>query len=62
MGRNDTTIYLVFDPTDALVDAASSGLAGKYTGIPCDVYRVRRLESHWYTVQFYTDSDWNNCI
>lgn len=60
-GGNDTTVYLVFDPNNALAHAASNGSAGKYLGIPCEVYRVRRLENHWYTVQFYTDSDWNHC-
>jgi hypothetical protein len=60
-GGNDTVVYLVFDPDNALAHGASSGSAGKYSGIPCEVYRVRRLESHWYTVQFYTDSDWSHC-
>jgi hypothetical protein len=60
-GRNDTTVYLVFDPNNALAHGATSGLAGKYPGIPCEVYRVRRLENRWYTVQFYTESDWNHC-
>jgi hypothetical protein len=48
----------VFDPTDSLTEAARSGQPGKYSGIPCEFFRVRRLESHWYTVQFYTDDDW----
>lgn len=61
-GGNDTVVYLVFDPNNALADAATGGLAGKYPGIPCEVYRVRRLESHWYTVYFYTNSDWTSCI
>jgi hypothetical protein len=60
-GGNDTTVYLVFDPDNALASAAASGLSGKYPGIPCEIYRVRRFEDHWYTVQFYTGSDWNNC-
>jgi hypothetical protein len=33
----------------------------KYNGIPCEVFRVRRMERQWYTVQFYTDSDWTHC-
>lgn len=60
-GGNDTTVYLALDPSDALAHAATSGSSGKYPGIPCEVYRVRRLESHWYTVQFYTASDWDHC-
>jgi hypothetical protein len=57
-GGQDTTVYLVFDPTDSLSQAASSHQPGKYNGIPCEVFLVRRLESHWYTVQFYTNQDW----
>jgi hypothetical protein len=54
----DTTVYLVFDPTDALSQAASSRQPGKYSGIPCEVFLVRRLESRWYTVWFYTNYEW----
>jgi hypothetical protein len=57
-GGNNTVVYLVFDP---LAHGATSGSAGNYPGIPCEIYRVRRLESQSYTVQFYTDSDWNHC-
>jgi hypothetical protein len=60
-GGNDTTVYLVFDPNNALSSAATDGLPGTYPGIPCEVYRVRRLENQWYTVQFYTYFDWNHC-
>jgi hypothetical protein len=59
-GQN-TTVFLVFDPTDSLSAAASSHQAGKFSGIPCEVYSVRRLESHWYTAQFYTNEDWHQC-
>lgn len=54
----DTNVYLVFDPTDSLSLAAKSHRAGKYDGIPCVVPFVHRLESHWYTVLFYTDESW----
>jgi hypothetical protein len=54
----DTTVYLVFDPTDSLSQAASSRQPGKYSGIPCKVFLVRRLENHWYTVWFYTNYVW----
>jgi hypothetical protein len=60
-GGNDTTVYLVFDPENALADGATSGLSGRYPGIPCEVYRVRRLEDRWYAVQFYTETDWSHC-
>lgn len=60
-GSGDTTVYLVFDPNDSLAAAAKSNSPGKYKGIPCEVPRVRRLESRWYTVLFYTNTDWNHC-
>jgi hypothetical protein len=57
----DTTVFLVYDPADALSAAAQGGRPGKYPGLPCGVYRVHRLESQWYTVQFYTGTYWNYC-
>jgi hypothetical protein len=57
----NTSIYLVFDPTDSLAAPAKSQQPGKFNGIPCMVPRVRRLQSHWYTVMFYTEEDWNGC-
>jgi hypothetical protein len=55
----DTTVYLVFDPSDSLSAAAKSPKPGRYNGIPCEVFRVRRLQSNWYAVQFYTDEHWD---
>jgi hypothetical protein len=57
----DTVVYLVFDPNDSLAAAAKSHSSGKYSGIPCEVHIVRRLERQWYTVLFYTDTDWDHC-
>ncbi len=57
-GAGDTTVYLVFDSRNSLFAAAKGGRSGKYDGLPCEVYRVRRLESQWYTVHFYTDEFW----
>ncbi len=54
----DTTVYLVFDPTDSLSAAAQSHQPGKFNGIPFAVPLVHRMESHWYTVLFYTDESW----
>jgi uncharacterized iron-regulated membrane protein len=54
----DTTVYLVFDSTDSLSMAAANHAPGKFNGIPCEVAQVRQLESHWYTVQFYTNEFW----
>src|SRR5208282_5917914 len=50
-----TIVYLVFDPSDSLSVAVKSARAGRFSGIPCEVPRVQRLESHWYAVTFYTD-------
>jgi hypothetical protein len=58
-GAGDTTMYLVFDPQDTL-SARALGPAS-LSGLPCKVYRVRRLEPEWYTVLFYTDTDWDSC-
>jgi hypothetical protein len=56
-GEN-TTVYLVFDPADALSQVAHSHQSGQYNGIPCKAVLVRRLESHWYTVRFFTNDLW----
>jgi hypothetical protein len=55
------TVYLVFDPTDSLAAAAKSHSRGKFNGIPCEVPTVRRLESQWYAVWFYTSEEWGTC-
>jgi hypothetical protein len=60
-GAGDTVVYLVFDPDDSLSKAAQSHSPGKFSGVPCEVPRVRRLESHYYSVLFYTDTDWEHC-
>ncbi len=58
---SDTVACLVFDPNDTLAAEIKSHSSGKFNGIPCDVYRVRRLEQRWYSVLFYTDTDWDHC-
>jgi hypothetical protein len=58
----DTSAFLVFDPADSLSVAASNNQSGRFNGIPCEVFRVRRLESHWYTEIYYTGpSYWDKC-
>jgi hypothetical protein len=57
----NTEVFLVFDPTDSLLVAAQSHEPGRFRGIPCEVYSVHRLESHWYTAQFYTGESWGEC-
>jgi hypothetical protein len=53
--------YLVFDPNDSLTRAAQSKTPGRFGGIPCQVFRVFRLEKQWYAVRFYTDEEWRDC-
>ena len=53
-GAGDTSVYLVFDPTNSLAAAARSHQPGKFPGIPCTVPAVNRLENQWYAVLFYT--------
>jgi hypothetical protein len=60
-GSGNTVVYLVFDPNESLSTVASNHSAGRFSGIPCEVPLVRRLESHYYTILFYTDTDWNHC-
>ncbi|WP_353068915.1 hypothetical protein RBB75_18230 [Tunturibacter empetritectus] len=60
-GAGDTVVYLVFDPSDSLSTGARGNSHGKFAGIPCEVPLVNRLEDHWYTVLFYTDTDWHHC-
>jgi hypothetical protein len=59
VGNN--TDYLVFDPSDSLANAAKANAPGRFSGIPCEVPRVLRLEKQWYSVPFYTDEEWSNC-
>jgi len=60
---SDTTVFLVFDPTNSLAGALRARPPVKARGLPCEVVRVRRLESQWYAVLFYTETYWGqgNC-
>jgi hypothetical protein len=55
----DTTVYLLFDPTNSL-SRTDGHRPGKYRGIPREVPRVKRLEDKWYSVQFYTNEEWRS--
>jgi hypothetical protein len=57
----ETSAYLVFDPNNSLSAAAKSHSSGKFSDTLCGVYRVIRLENHWYSVVFYTDLAWGQC-
>jgi hypothetical protein len=59
-GAGDTTVYLVFDPTNRLAKKYE-GDAGPPPGVPCKVWRIHRLEQDWYTVTFFTDTHWDQC-
>ena len=54
----DTTVFLVFDPTDSLAGAAEAPPPIKPGALPCEVVRIRRLDRQWYAVLFYTDTYW----
>lgn len=56
-----TMVYLVYDPSNALAEAARTHAAGKFAGIPCRVPQVSRLASEWYAVEFYPEQSWNDC-
>jgi hypothetical protein len=57
----DTVVYIVFDSNDSLAMLGHNKTPGKLSGLPCEVPRIRRLESHWYAVMFYTDTSWDHC-
>lgn len=57
-GVANNTVYLVHDPANSLSAAAKSHVPGNFSGLPCEVVSVRRLESEWYSVHFYTDEAW----
>ena len=56
-----TVVYLVFDPSDSLAEAARLKKSGRFQGIPCEIQGVRSLERQWYAVTFYTDENWGDC-
>lgn len=57
----DWTAYVVFDPNDSLFTAAMNRSSGKFSGIPCGVDAVQRLESHWYSVTLSMNEWWDRC-
>jgi hypothetical protein len=57
-GVANTTAFLVFDPTDSLAVASGALPPVKARGLPCEVFRVRRLDRQWYAVLFYSDTYW----
>jgi hypothetical protein len=57
----DWTSYVVFDPADSIAADTGHQHLGRITGIPCDVLRIQRLESHWYQVTLEVDEWWEQC-
>lgn len=57
-GVGDTVAYLVFDASDSLLGASESGPPVNAAGLPCEVFRVRRLDPQWYVVLFYSETFW----
>jgi hypothetical protein len=63
-GGQEFSVFLVFDPADSLSGPAKNGQWGRLNGIPCEVSRVRRMDSHWYIVFFdgyVSQSSWGSC-
>jgi hypothetical protein len=60
-GGQDNTVYLIFDPNDVLLTATQKHSSGTFPGIPCKVPDVTRLEPHYYSALFYTDTSWDHC-
>jgi hypothetical protein len=60
-GGNDTEVYLVYDPTDQLKNASGTSEGMHGSGLPCDVWQIRRFEPHWYNVVFFTETSWDSC-
>ncbi len=60
-GGQDTYVYLVYDPKDRLREAVETHTSMEAIGVPCDVSDIHRLESHWYTIIFYSGGEWTNC-
>ena len=52
-----TETHLVFSPDDELRNYSSTHRAG----LPCEVWKVRRLQKQWYSVTFYSGTSWDRC-
>lgn len=57
----NTVVYVVYDPSNSLLESSKPNAHMSVSGLPCDVSRVKRLEENWYAVVFYTDTDWEHC-
>jgi len=59
MAGQDTIVYLVYDPADRLRHPRKTAEGRTSSGLPHEVWQIWRLEPHWYSVVFYTNSCWD---
>ena len=58
-GAGDTSVYLVYNPSNVLDEPARTQFAGAVlTPTPRAVVHVQRLEKDWYSVVFPTNETW----
>jgi hypothetical protein len=57
MFAQDTDVYLVYSPDDALRNYSPTNLRG----LPKPVWHVQRLEKYWYSVTSFTNDGWDGC-
>jgi hypothetical protein len=57
----ETNVYLVFDSPNLLSQESQRQSSGKFSGIPCPIWKLHRLEGRWYYAVFYTDARWESC-
>jgi membrane-anchored glycerophosphoryl diester phosphodiesterase (GDPDase) len=57
----ETNVYLVFDSNNVLSQEIQRQSSGKFSGIPCEIWKLHRLEGQWYYAVFYTDARWESC-
>ena len=60
-GAGNTVVYLVYNPSNSLAEAARTHSSGVVLTPDARVVpRVQRLENSWYSVVFYTQTDWDH--
>ena len=61
MAGQETSVFLVFDPTNALSESVVAHGPTKVPNTQCEVAYVQQLEKNWYAVLMYTNEDWDHC-
>lgn len=54
----DTTVYLVYDPSDTLIDEIRRNPKGRFAAIAERTAKSQRLGRNWYSLRFYTGDEW----